>query len=641
MRTLADLFQSSKNKYGDLPAFLTRNQSGEFDPVGYSELYELGLQLGTALIELEFPQKGHAAILADNRLEWIISDYAIILAGGADVPRGTDVTDSDLNHILPHSNATVVFAENDSVLKKLYQNPNAIPNVHTIILMDKFAKGTGKELRFWDLVKRGKELRDKGNREIEDRISKIQEEDLFTVIYTAGTTGRPKGVPLTHKNIMSQINRIPIRLKAGERILSILPVWHSFERMFEMVCIHFGAGTYYSSVRTLKEDMKKVRPTFMASAPRLWESVYQGIYATVSKSSVVKQKLFHAALFFCANLQSAKRWLGFQELDMTGRNAFVSFFIGIIKVLQYVANFLPATILDAIVLRKIREATGGELKGTVSGGGALPFHVDKFFNAIGIQVLEGYGLTETSPVISVRILDRAVMGTVGPLYKDTSLRIVDPNTSKILWTTEDSGPKGFSVKGEIHVKGDQVMSGYYKDEENTRKVLQDGWFNTGDLGMMTYNHCLKIVGRTKETIVLLGGENIEPVPIENILSQSELILQCMVVGQDKKYLSVLIVPNPEHFPEYKPGLGFTSLSAQDEANTRIYSVIRQTISAANGFKSFERVVDFRLLPKPFETGDELTAKLSVKRHVVTEKYSSLIEDMYKSNQDPVPASARR
>lgn len=633
MKTLADLFQSSKNKYGDLPAFLTKKSSGEFESVGYSELYELGLQLGTALIELEFPYKGHAAVLADNRLEWIIADYAIIMAGGADVPRGTDVTDSDLNHILPHSGSTIVFAENDGVLKKLQQNQGAIRDVQSIILMDPNAKGTGKELRFWDLIQRGKELREKGDRQMEERISRIQEEDLFTLIYTAGTTGRPKGVPLTHKNIMSQINRIPIQLAAGERILSILPVWHSFERMFEMVCIHFGAGTYYSSVRTLKEDLKKVKPTFMASAPRLWESVYQGIYATVSKSSNIKQKLFHAALFFSSNLQSAKRWLGFRELDLTGRNSFVSFFVGIFKIIQYILNILPAAFLDRIVLSKIRQATGGQLKGTVSGGGALPIHVDKFFNAIGIQVLEGYGLTETSPVISVRILNEAVIGTVGPLYKETSLRIVDPNTSKILWTTEEGGPKGFGIKGEIHVKGDQVMSGYYHDEENTRKVMQDGWFNTGDLGMMTYNNCLKIVGRTKETIVLLGGENVEPVPIENILGQSELILQCMVIGQDQKYLSALIVPNPEFFPDYKSGVGFGSPEEEAKCVAKIQSVIKNSISATNGFKSFERVVDFRILPKSFETGDELTAKLSVKRHIVTEKYSGLISDIYSGKKE--------
>lgn len=628
MKTLADLFQASKEKYRDLPAFLTRSSSGEFESVSFSELYELGLQLGTALIEQGFESRGHAAILADNRLEWIIADYAIVMAGGVDVPRAADVTDSDLNYILPHSGSTIVFVENDAVLRKLYENPDSIKKVDCIILMDRDATGTGKELKFWDLIGRGKELRTNSNREMEKRIAMIREDDLFTLIYTAGTTGRSKGVPLTHKNIMSQINRMPIRLKAGERILSILPVWHSFERVFEMICIYFGAGTYYSSIRTLKEDLKKVKPTFMASAPRLWESVYNGAMTTVSKSSAVKQALFKAALFFSSNVRSAKRWLAFQELDLTGRNPLASLFISFFKIIQLILNYIPAIVLDRIVLAKIRQATGGKLKSTVSGGGALPAHVDKFFDAIGIQVLEGYGLTETSPVLSVRTFKNAVPGTVGPIYPKTSLRIINPNTNEIIWTTEENGPKHFGIKGEIHVRGDQVMRGYYLDEDATAKVIRDGWFNTGDLGLMTYNHSLKIVGRTKETIVLLGGENVEPVPIENKLTQSELILQSMVVGQDQKYLAALIVPNPESFPGYKNGPGFLSPEALEDCKNQIQSVIKNTISSENGFKSFERIVDFRILPKTFDIGDELTAKLSVKRHVVTEKYSELIDSIY-------------
>ncbi len=632
MRTLADLFQKAKEKYGDYPAFLTRGESGKYESISFSQLYETGLELGTALIELGFPVGSHAAILADNRVEWIIADYAILLSGGADVPRGTDVTDADLNHILPHSGSIIAFVENDLVLEKLYRNPDAIKKIDAIILMDQKAKGTGKELYLWDLVAKGKKIREAGNREIESRISQIGEEDLFTLIYTSGTTGKPKGVPLTHKNLISQINRIPIRLLPGERVLSILPVWHIFERQFEMVSIDAGAGTYYSSVRTLREDLKIVRPTFMASAPRLWESIYQGILANVSKAPAVKQNLFQLALFFSKGVNSAKRWITFQELDLEKRNPILSFIKGFLKVLQAGLYFVPYIILDFIVLRKIRLATGGKLKGTISGGGALPYHVDKFYNDLGIPVLEGYGMTETAPVIAVRVFGRLVPGTVGPLYAGTLLRILDINTQKVIWTNEEGGPKEYGKKGEIHVKGDQVMNGYYQDSDATRKVLLDGWMNTGDLGMMTYNDCLKILGRTKETIVLLGGENVEPVPIENILTQASEILQCMVVGQDKKYLSVLIVPNPEYFPEYKSGSGFSSPEEEERAKAKIQSVVRNSISATNGFKSFERVVDFRILPKVFELGDELTAKLSVKRHVVTEKYSDLIEDMYKINE---------
>ncbi|TGK00581.1 long-chain fatty acid--CoA ligase [Leptospira semungkisensis] len=628
MRTLADLFRNSKEKFGNFPAFFAKNEAGEFQKTTFSELYELGLQLGTALIELNFPSGARATILADNRIEWIIADYAVVLSGGVDVPRGSDVTDADLNHIIPHSGSEIVFVENDMVLKKLYNNKESLKKVHSIILMDPNSKGTGSEYFLWDLLEKGKKSRENGNRDMESRISQISDEDLFTLIYTSGTTGKPKGVPLTHKNIMSQVNRVPIKLSPGEKVLSILPIWHIFERQFEMICIFVGAATYYSSVRSLKEDLRNVRPTFMASAPRLWESIYQGIIAIIAKSSSGKKILFQAAILFSDAVHSGKRWLSFQELDMTGRSYIVSFFRGIFEFSKLVLSYIPYLIFDFLVLRKIRQATGGKLKGTISGGGALPIHVDKFFFNMGIPVFEGYGMTETSPTLSVRTFENCIPGTVGPLYPETDVRIVDPNTQVVLFSTEKNGPKGYGKKGEIHVKGDQVMSGYYMDPENTRKVLQESWMNTGDLGMMTYNDCLKIVGRTKETIVLLGGENVEPVPIENMLTQSELILQCMVVGQDQKYLSVLIVPNPEFFPEYKSGQGFSSKEEESKCELRIQTEIRNSISAANGFKSFERVIDFKILPKPFEPGDELTAKLSVKRHVVADKYSDLILDIY-------------
>jgi long-chain acyl-CoA synthetase len=273
-------------------------------------------------------------------------------------------------------------------------------------------------------------------------------------------------------------------------------------------------------------------------------------------------------------------------------------------------------------LSKIRTATGGKIRGTLSGGGALPKHIDEFFNNIGIPLFEGYGLTETSPIISIRTFEKLIIGTVGPIYAETEIRLIDLNTGKQIYP----GKNGYGVKGEIHIKGPQVMKGYYKNKEATDKVLKDGWFNTGDLGVMTFNDCLKIVGRSKETIVLLSGENVEPTPIENKLLQSEFIDQCMVVGQDKKVLTVLIVPSLSKFTEY--GNSQDQLANNKEVQKKIREEIKNLISNENGFKSFEKIQDFRLLPKSFELGDELTAKLSVKRHVVNEKYKQLFESMY-------------
>ena len=261
----------------------------------------------------------------------------------------------------------------------------------------------------------------------------------------------------------------------------------------------------------------------------------------------------------------------------------------------------------------------------MSGGGALQPHVDEFFNYIGICVQEGYGLTETAPVIAVRTLRRLVIGTVGPLYEETELRIMDLNTGEILFPNTSNPGEGRGLKGEVHVKGPQVMKGYFKNEDATSRVLKDGWLNTGDIGIYTYNDCLKIVGRSKDTIVLLNGENLEPIPIEAKLCESSLIDQCMIVGQDQKQLVALVVPSLEGFANQ----GFSkesvaALAEDSEAHDRIVKEAKRLISNENGFKTFEHIHGIALLPKPFEVGEEMTNTFKIKRHVVDEKYGDLI-----------------
>ena len=619
---LAEMFLEAKKNFGEKAAFATRNKDKKFEQVSYKELFEQAEYLSTALIDLGVEVREHVAILADNRLEWILSDIAIILAGAADVPRGTDVTDGDINYILPHADVKVVFAENMQVVQKILKNKDKLPNIKKIILMDKDTKVSGEILHLYDLIEKGKILRRGGDIRLEQRIKGIKKDDLFTLIYTSGTTGSPKGVMLTHSNIVSQINQIPVKFTTEDRFLSLLPVWHIFERTFEMVGIAKGGCTYYTNIRNLKEDLQIVKPTFLASAPRLWESIYQGIMANLEKAPSSKRSLFYLAYSVSSNFHSALRFLKFLEIDLVGRNSVVSFFIGLYQLAVLVTLFLPNLILDSLVLSKIRTATGGNLRGSLSGGGALPKHIDEFFNNIGIPVFEGYGLTETSPTISVRTMEKLIIGTVGPLYANTEIRLMDINSGKQIYP----GNNGFGVKGEIHVKGPQVMKGYYKNKEATDKVLKDSWFNTGDLGVMTFNHCLKIVGRSKETIVLLSGENVEPTPIENKLLQSEYIDQCMVLGQDRKFLTAFIVPKLDKFKQ--SGSSMETISEDKETQKIIREEIKKLISTENGFKSFEKIQDFRLLPKPFGIGDELTAKLSVKRHVVTEKYTKLFESMY-------------
>jgi long-chain acyl-CoA synthetase len=305
-------------------------------------------------------------------------------------------------------------------------------------------------------------------------------------------------------------------------------------------------------------------------------------------------------------VKRAERFFQGQELDQHGRTPFKSLSLAVRHAFLWLVSILPSRLLDRVVLKKLRAIVGGEFRGTISGGGALQPHVDEFFNFIGIPVLEGYGMTETSPVLAVRTWDNLVIGTVGELPR-TEVRIIDLQDSRILYPDSTHSGGGRGLRGEIHVRGPQVMRGYYKDPEGTARVLRDGWMNTGDIGMVTFNGCLKILGRSKDTIVLLNGENIEPVPIEARLVESPFIDQCMVVGQDQKALGALVVPSFEHFR--LAGISAASveeLSANPQVHQLVDDDVRNLINHSNGFKSFERIVAWRFVPKPFEAGDEMS-----------------------------------
>ena len=627
-RHLADLYRLAGEVYGSCPALAKRDKEGNFVSQTYREVYDKACALGTALIELGLQPREHVALLADNRPEWMICDAAVLLCGCADVPRAADVTQQEISYIVAHSDSVMVIAENPSVLQKVRASMVALPKVRQVILVEGEPPEGSGVLRLADLLERGRHLRQCGDRVIEERIEQVKGEDLFTLIYTSGTTGTPKGVMLTHDNMLSQVRYLPFELFPSDRVLSILPVWHSYERVFEMVAVGRGCCTYYTSVRTVADDLRKVRPTMMASAPRLWEGLYSRILQKVRTGPAVSRTLFQAAYKCSKEYQSARTFLRGQTLDLVGRSSLESLRMGgksLVKALVYV---LPAKILDALVLKKIRAVVGGEFRGTVSGGGALPPHVDEFFNGIGIPVLEGYGMTETSPVLAVRTWSKRVIGTVGPFWPHTEIRIVDHGTGEVLYPSRRRGG-GRGLKGEIHARGPQVMRGYYKNPEATDKVLDDGWMNTGDIGMVTFNDCLKILGRSKETIVLLNGENVEPVPIEAQLLESRFIDQCLVVGQDEKHLAALIVPSIDALKEQGFAVSSLAEAAHDEQVIRLLgSEVRRLVSKEFGFKPFETIQGFRIVTKSFEVGDELTATFKPRRHIITERYEKLIDEMF-------------
>ncbi len=626
---LALLYREAASHYGDLPAFAIRQKALEWQPVSFRELYEQGMNLATGLIDLGVMQKEHVGLFSDNRFEWILTDYAVQFCGAADVPRGRDVSDAELLYIIEHAGIQVCFVETEKLATRLLRLRGRLPKLREIIVMDPSAPNLKGTIRLEDVYMKGRDLRKAGDREAENRIAAIRPDDLFTLIYTSGTTGTPKGVMLTHDNMMSQIRNLPGRHGPNDRILSVLPIWHVFERVIEMYTISFGGCTYYSSIHTLSDDMKNVEPTFMASAPRLWEKVHEKILLGVRRSHPVRQILFHIAYFLAKQYKVSEYFITNKQIKLKPTPLWKRAVLTPFHVIRWLIVLPWYGFFNAAVLERVRLGAGGSLAATISGGGALPAHIDKFFNYVGIPVLEGYGLTETSPVVSVRSKLNLVLGTVGPPIRETEVRIICLNSGKTLYPDPADPAGGIGKTGEIWVRGPQVMKGYYRDEPLTRAAMEDGWFRTGDLGMITHNDCLKIVGRSKSTIVLSSGENVEPEPLEMKLRQSRYIDQCMVVGQDQKFLGVLVVPELSAFR--KNGTqpkDLAELSSLPETKTIIQKEIRQLISSSSGFKKYEQIRDFRILPKPFVVDEELTNLFKIKRHVVTDKYKQVIAELF-------------
>ncbi len=626
---LPGLYRLAAERFESLPAFATRQMNGSWTPVSFRRLYERGCAVGEGLISLGVGAREPVGMFSDNRVEWMLADYGIQLCGAVNTPRGVDLTDEELVHIVNHSGMKTVFVETPRMARRCLELRDRLPELKELIQLDDSRPAPEGVRTLAEVEATGLARREEGSTEVEARISGVKREDLFTLIYTSGTTGKPKGVMLTHANIMSQIDCVPIQLSCTDRVLSILPVWHIFERMFEVFAISHGACTYYTSTRHLGDDLKQVEPTFMGSAPRLWESLRHRILNKVEKSHPVRRALFAIALFLGVHYREALFVLRDQDLRLKPVSPLR---VGLNKLraaLQWTLLLPWYGFFNAAVLEAVRQKAGGSLKGTISGGGALPPEVDRFFNAIGIPVLEGYGLTETSPVVAVRTPERLVRGSVGPLIPQTEVRIADPESGRVLYPDPEHPHQGRGVKGEICFRGPQVMQGYFKDPETTASVLnEEGWFRTGDLGMMTFSDTLKILGRCKATIVLRNGENVEPAPIEMRLKLCPLIEECVAVGQDAKHICALILPDLEACRE----AGFEADSLEElvrssELREHIHSEIRKAMSDPAEFRRYEVVQEFRFLDRPLEVGVELTNLFKLKRHVIAERYAGVISEM--------------
>lgn len=631
-RTYVDVLQNSFRLYPDRTAFRWRDENDVFQEMTYRQFEEHAKAIGVGLISLGVKSGQHVGLIADVSHYWNLANAAIQLINAADVPRGTDSTDEELAYILNHSGSNIVFVHNageiDKINKGIKKNKFKIEK-YIVLNDEKPSKNSRNVMMLSELLEKGRELIEKGGKEakeLEKRLDKSKPEDLSTIVYTSGTTGEPKGVMLTQSNFASQMNILPglVNLSPDDKGLTLLPPWHVFGRITEYLFVASGCAITYTDIKHIGEDLRAVRPQYVPAVPRIWEGVYNKILGGVKKSG--KENLFNFFKNIALSFREHKNHLTGKECIYVKRNPIVSLGLKIQAIFMLAFLFIPKKLGDILVFKKVLAATGGQMKASISGGGALPGYVDDFFAAIGVKILEGYGLTETSPVLSVRVPERVVPGTVGPLIEGTEMRLIDLEGNDVTDIPDR--------KGTLHVRGPQIMRGYYKNPKKTKAILsEDGWFNTGDLVKITVNGELSIVGRSKDTIVLVGGENVEPTPIEEKLKESALIDHVMCVGQDKKSIGALIVPNEEELQKVarENGVNASSLKEliDDKTVNSIYKKeIQRLVSSDTGFKSFERVTTFALLERPFEQGVELNNTLKLKRHVVTDMYEDLIDKIY-------------
>ncbi len=626
MKQLQKIVQTFPEK----TAQLSKDSNDTFKPTDYKTFYREIQCFAAGLQSIGIVRGETVGLIADNRKEWLICDMGLQSLGANDAPRGCDITSKILAYIVSIPGCKTVILENSQQLEKIVEVKKELPDLKQIIMIDPAEEKTAAQaseftfFTFSELMEKGRELIEKEPGLIEREIALGGEEDIATIIFTSGTTGVPKGVMLTNRNYVYQAEAMLASLPVSENDtwLTILPVWHSFERVIQYVSCLNGACLAYSKPigKTLLMDLQSVKPTLMTAVPRLWEALYAGVLRNIKAKGEKAEKLFQFFLkkairdeHFCCILED-------RYPDYTGQSqAFrkLGAALGRIQTAPFRA------LGDKILFSKIVGKMFPSLRAGISGGGALQRDVDNFFSAVGVKVLEGYGLTESGPVISVRKEVHPVVNTVGPAFIGTEIKTLDSNGKEV-----KPGERGV-----LHVRGPQVMKGYYKNQELTDKVLtKDGWLDTGDIAVLSLNKEITLVGRAKDTIVLLGGENVEPVPLESKLKESSYIDNAVVLGQDKKYLSALIVPDFDNLEEYakKNNIMYenrTLMGEVPELKELINQEVANLVSPANGFSSFERIYQFTILQNHFEVGRELSAKMELLRPTIYDLYKEEIEDL--------------
>ncbi|MEO6862481.1 MAG: long-chain fatty acid--CoA ligase, partial [Microcoleus sp.] len=588
----------------------------------YTELHQQIQQFASGLQALGIESNPEqtipprVALFADNSPRWLIADQGIMTAGAANAVRGATADPEELLYIIQDSGSTALVVENLALLKKLQARLPDLP-IELIVLLSDEEPETSPTL---NTVKFSQVMATGANRPLKP--ANHNHQTLATLLYTSGTTGKPKGVMLTHGNLLHQITTFGTILQpeAGDCALSILPSWHAYERSVEYFLLSQGCTQIYTSIRYFKQDFKTCQPQYMISVPRIWESIYEAVQKQFREQPPNKQKLVNFLLSASQQYIEARRI--FQGLTLSLKPASASE-----KLIARIKSILLSpvhAIAEKLVYQKVREATGGRFKWAISGGGSLAAHLDNFFEIANIGLLVGYGLTETSPVLTVRRPWHNLKGSAGQPIAHTEIKIVDPETRQQLPTGQ---------RGLVLGRGPQIMAGYYLNPEATAKAIDsEGWFDTGDLGWLTPGNDLVLTGRAKDTIVLSNGENIEPQPIEDASLRSPYIDQIIVVGQDQKSIGALIVPNPEAVQKWAETQN-PPIHEIDWNSKIIQDLFRQELNREvqnrPGYRADDRIGPFRLIQEPFSMENGmLTQTLKIKRPVVTEHYRDMIDGMF-------------
>ena len=631
VQSLAEVWPLAAQQFGEILALRDPHSDPEIN-LSYGELNQQLQRFAAGLQGLGVKPGDRIALFADDSPQWFIADQGSIMAGAVNVVRSSGADPEELAYILEHSGSTALLVEDLKTFQKVKPFLGALPIQFVGLLCDQRPNDseTVQVLNFAQIFAAG------GEQPLQ--VVPRTRDQLAMLMYTSGTTGRPKGVMLSHGNLLHQINHLRDVLQphVGDRVLSILPTWHIFGRIAAYFLLSQGCTQTYTNIRHVKRDLKTYKPHFMGSVPRLWESIYEGIQKQFRQQPPWRQFLINLFLGASQRYITARRTvhgLNLNHLQPSGGQRLWAW-------LQQ-GFWLPLHQLgDRIVYHNVREAMGGCFKHSVSGGGSLAMHLENFFEIVGVDLLVGYGLTETSPVITARCPWHNLRRSAGRPIPQTELKIVDPESGQTLPTGE---------KGLILARGPQIMQGYYHNPEATAKAIDpQGWFDTGDLGWLTSDQDLIITGRAKDTIVLSNGENIEPQPLEDACARSPYIDQIMVVGQDQRSLGALIVPNLEALqswvvahnatlklpegqdPEIKPSPGATQWGIDHEAIQALFrqELVRE-VKNRPGYRADDLIGPFRLLLEPFSIENGMmTQTLKIRRPVVSERYCDMINGMF-------------